>query len=86
MIWEIVQKVVGYLFTLAILYICSQTLLQWNDTRKMEMVKDEIRKEFAAERRDLQKQVYYLEIRINEFTISQKDRMDAIEETNKKDK
>lgn len=86
MIWEIVQKVIGYLFTLAILYICSQTLLQWNDTRRMEMVKEELRREFVAERRDLQKQIYYLEIKVNEFTISQTDRMDALESNSNKNK
>jgi len=51
---QVAEKVVGYLFILAILYICSQTILQWDARREINIVKDELRKEFELDKRDLE--------------------------------
>ena len=80
MTWQqIVDKFIGYVFILAILYLCSQTILQWNDTRRTEMVKEELRKEFEVNERELQKQIIRLEILLNDSVVSSKYRMDTLE-------
>lgn len=79
MVWKITEKIIGCLFILAILYLVSQTILQGIDIRRIEVVKEEIRKEFEVDRRDLQKQIIRLELQVNNSTISADQRMDAIE-------
>lgn len=80
MTWQqIVDKFIGYVFILAILYLCSQTILQWNDTRRTEMVKEELRKEFEEDTRELQKQIIKLEILLNDSVVTSKYRMDTLE-------
>lgn len=56
MTWQqVAEKVVGYLFILAILYICSQTILQWDARREIDIVRDELRKEFELDKEELEK-------------------------------
>lgn len=80
MTWQqIVDKFIGYVFILTILYLCSQTLLQWNDTKRTEMVKEELRKEFEADKRETQKQIIRLELLFNDSVVTNKYRMDTLE-------
>lgn len=86
MIWKIVEKVILYLFILAILYLTSQTILQGIDLRRTELVKEELRREFANDKRDLEKQIIRLELQLSNSTIATKDRMDALEKNSNKNK
>ena len=80
MIWPLIERIITYVFILGILYICSQTILQWNEKRHIEAVKEELRKEFESDRRDLQRQVDRVDSHLSDYNLSNKSRMDALEE------
>ena len=86
MIWKIVEKVILYLFILAILYLISHTVLQGIDLRRTELAKEELRREFAADKRDLERQIIRLDLQFNNSNIATSDRMDALEQNSNKNK
>ena len=100
MTWlSLAEKVIGYLFIIAITYMCSQTLLQWNNDQQIKQIRDEVKEEQRAVTEELRKkyeedvklynkEIIRLELQINEFTTTSKYRMDTIEKdiTNINDK
>ncbi len=80
MTWQqIVEKVIGYLFILAIVYICSQTILEWDRRRELLIIREELRRDFELDRMELQKQITRLELKLNDSIITHKYRMDVLE-------
>lgn len=91
MTWlSLAEKVIGYMFILAITYMCSQTLLQWNNDQQIKQIRDEVKEEQRAVAEELRKkyaedvklytkEIIRLELQINEFTTTSKYRMDTIE-------
>jgi len=80
-IWQLVEKVISYCFILAVFYVCSQTVLQWNDTTRINQIKDDLKKQFESDRQDLQRQINRLDINQSNYNISQQQRMDAIQQS-----
>lgn len=81
MIWQLVEKLLSYCFILAVFYVCSQTVLQWNDTTRISQIKDELRKQFESDRQDLQRQINRLDVNQSNYNISQQQRLDAIQQS-----
>ena len=79
MIWPVIEKLISYVLIIAITYICSQTLIQINDNRRITAAKEELKAEFENERKDLQKQINRLEVMHNEANISTKQRLDVLQ-------
>jgi len=79
-LWEIVQKTISYLFIIAILYISSQTLLQWSDIRRIENIKIEIQRDFKEREKDMDKQLYFIEAKVNDYIITETRRLDTMQE------
>jgi hypothetical protein len=78
-IWQIVEKVIGYCFIITMLIICSKTLVSWNDSRRIDGLRNELRKEFKSENKVLQDQIMKLQVTLDNYNISQTERMDVIE-------
>lgn len=80
MVWIIVEKALSYCFILAMFYVCSQTVLQWNDTRRINELKEELKKDWETDRRDLQRQIDKIDINQSNYNISQQQRMDTLQQ------
>lgn len=86
MILVLAEKVLNYLLIFAILCLTSQTLLQWNDKRNIDIIKRELRDELEAKQEELQKQIIRIESQQREWIIIENQRMDTLENNKKKHK
>lgn len=80
MIWKVVEKTITYIFILGILYILSQTTLQWNRDAEMQLFKIEMRREMQEEMRDLTKNIIRQEVNSNNTNIALTGRVNAMED------
>lgn len=81
MIWSLAEKILNYLIILAILYLTSQTLLQWNDKRNIDLIKMELSADLEERQEELQKQIIRIETNQREWIITESNRMDSLEST-----
>lgn len=79
MIWQVIEKLLSYTLVIAITYICSQTLIEINDNRRIAAAKEEIKSKFENEIKDLQKQINRLEVMHSEGNIATKQRLDVLQ-------
>ena len=80
MIWKVVERTITYIFILGILYILSETILQWNRDAELQLFKIEMRREIQEEMRELTKNVIRQEVNSNNTNIALTGRVNAIEE------
>jgi hypothetical protein len=79
-IWKVVERTITYIFILGILYILSETILQWNRDAELQLFKIEMRREIQEEMRELTKNVIRQEVNSNNTNIALTGRVNAIEE------
>jgi len=79
-IWKVVERIITYVFVLCILYMLSQTALQWNRDRQLDLFKQEIRKELEDEIKDLQKDIIRQEVKGDNTNLALTSRLNVLEE------
>ena len=75
----VVERIANYLLILAFLYLTSQTLLQWNDKRNIDLIKMELKGELEDGQEELQKQIIRIESTQRDWIVTESNRMDALE-------
>lgn len=84
MLWQILEKVVGYCFILSIIYIISNTVVTISDQSRILTIKEELRVELKKENERLKERVIRVEVKQDEYSINQRERVESLEQTIRK--